>query len=41
MNLECIYWCSFGLMFILIKFYLNVKMLSLVVVVLDDNKKLN
>lgn len=39
MNLECSYWCSFGLMLTSIQLYLNAKMSILVAVVSDDNKK--
>lgn len=38
MNLECSYWCSFGLMLTSIQLY---KMSILVAVVSDDNKKPN
>lgn len=41
MNLECSYWCSFGLMLTSIQLYLNAKMSILVAVVSDDNKKPN
>lgn len=41
MNLECSYWCSFGLMHTSIQLYLNAKMSILVAVVSDDNKKPN
>lgn len=41
MNLECSYWCSFGLMLTSIQLYLNAKISILVAVVLYDNKKPN
>lgn len=41
MNLECSYWCSFGLMLTSIQLYLNAKMSILVAVVSYDNKKPN
>lgn len=41
MNLECSYWCSFGLMLTSIQLYLYAKISILVAVVSYDNKKPN
>lgn len=41
MNLECSYWCSFGLMLTSIQLYFNANMSIFVAVVSYDNKKPN